>query len=286
MLHFPARSHHSVTEIKCIILGIFLSLILQSCASNPANSELSETQSNAENRPAEVRPISYELSPWHSANYRGLDVGKSTEKDMLRVLGTPPPAKNMPRQPTVKGYYYGGLDSLDIRVEKASHIITSIVTRPENLSKDDLIRQFGNDYILLTYGMDPCFIDGQPRPPYVFSFEQSVNSTNNRSVQMEYRDLGLSVTFRYENEVYEITYVSDKWPIGTTTSMCDQPRKGLSFIACGCGCCGGMTTHIKKCIYSSKGDDIKKWVEEDKKWTGSVCATVGCSPGIKYIYCD
>lgn len=250
-----------------------------------ANSERPETQINSKNQPANIQPISRNLSLWRSANYRGLEVGKSKDKDMRRILGTPASTIQTPGQPQLRGYYYGGADSLIVRVEKTTRIIAWIVTNSKNLSKDDLIRNFGDGYILLTYGSDPCFMNGKPRPAFVASFENAVTSTNAQYVQMEYRDLGLNIKFRSENEVSEITYVSDKWPLGTTSSMCDQPKKGLAFVACGCGCCGG-TIPSKKCIYRSKGDDIKELVDENRKWTGPICATVGCSPGIKYVFCD
>jgi hypothetical protein len=273
-------------------LVLFFILLLLSCAPNPANYKLPEPQGNSENQPANIQPISKELRSWHSANYRGIEVGKSTEQDMLRILGLPDSTTDVPANSAIKGYIYGQSDGyhygeserLVVHVEKATGIIAWIYRNPKKLSKVDLIKEYGNDYILPVYGMDPCFIEGRSGEPYVLSFEEAVNTTNSQYVQMEYREAGLSVRFRYE-EVYEITFVSDKWPVGTTASMCDQPKKGLSFIACGCGCCGGAKP-MKQCIYRSKGDDIKKLVEEDRKWTGSVCATVGCSPGIKYVYCD
>lgn len=59
-----------------------------------------------------------------------------------------------------------------------------------------------------------------------------------------------------------------------------------SYTACGCGCCGGVEPTVK-CLYRSKGDNIQKIIEEDKKQAQSpICPTAGCSMPIKYIYCD
>jgi len=59
-----------------------------------------------------------------------------------------------------------------------------------------------------------------------------------------------------------------------------------SYIACGCGCCGGVEP-TEKCLYRSKGDKIQKIIEEDKKIAqSSICPNVGCSAPIKYVYCD
>lgn len=59
-----------------------------------------------------------------------------------------------------------------------------------------------------------------------------------------------------------------------------------SYIACGCGCCGGAEP-VKRCFYHSKDDSLEKIIEEDKKAAKSQdCPLVGCSQGIKYIFCD
>jgi hypothetical protein len=70
-------------------------------------------------------------------------------------------------------------------------------------------------------------------------------------------------------------------------SCMNENEKSLeSYVACGCGCCGGKDP-IEKCLYRSKGDDINKIIEDDKKVAKSdSCALVGCSLGIKYLYCD
>ncbi len=67
----------------------------------------------------------------------------------------------------------------------------------------------------------------------------------------------------------------------------ELPNDGSEeYIACGCGCCGGVEP-VVKCLYHSKGDDIQKIIEEDKKQAQDpICPTAGCSQPIKYIYCD
>lgn len=58
------------------------------------------------------------------------------------------------------------------------------------------------------------------------------------------------------------------------------------YIACSCGCCGG-TKPVKKCLYHSKGDDLWKIIEADRKEARSKqCALVGCTIGVEYRYCD
>jgi hypothetical protein len=59
-----------------------------------------------------------------------------------------------------------------------------------------------------------------------------------------------------------------------------------TYVACGCGCCGG-TEPKEQCLYHSKGDNVEKIKQEDKVVAASdVCKVAGCSHGIKYKYCD
>lgn len=59
-----------------------------------------------------------------------------------------------------------------------------------------------------------------------------------------------------------------------------------SYTACGCGCCSDMSPKAE-CLYHSKGDDIKKIIEQDMlKAQSSDCAVMGCSLPVVYSYCD
>lgn len=62
--------------------------------------------------------------------------------------------------------------------------------------------------------------------------------------------------------------------------------KRESYVACGCGCCGGAEP-VKKCLYRAKGDDLAKIKAEDgKARERPQCAVMGCSRGTEYSYCD
>jgi len=59
-----------------------------------------------------------------------------------------------------------------------------------------------------------------------------------------------------------------------------------TYTACGCGCCGGVEPEVK-CLYRSKGDDIRKIIQADMEVAKApYCPTVGCTKGVKFIYCD
>lgn len=65
-----------------------------------------------------------------------------------------------------------------------------------------------------------------------------------------------------------------------------QSSSSEYYIACGCGCCGGVEPQVK-CLYYAKGDNLQKIINDDKKIKqSSNCKVMGCSPPIKYKYCD
>ncbi|MDP2684636.1 MAG: exo-alpha-sialidase [bacterium] len=70
------------------------------------------------------------------------------------------------------------------------------------------------------------------------------------------------------------------------TSSC-QPEV-TEYLACGCGCCGGTESEsAEECLYLSKGDDIQKYIDKDRRAAQSPnCAMMGCSSGVLYRYCD
>lgn len=279
-----------------IFLGLLSHVYMASSVSLEPPREFDEFGgSSYENEPARIEGASNGINrAWRSATYRGLEVGKSNRQDMLRVLGKPrfsaiPQARITTNPNTIVAYHYQGPERYDgnielvVGVEKATGIIAWISSRPESLSRDHIIRQFGADYIHQFYEPDECFVDGQMKERL---YEVSEGPINSIYEQMEYRRLGMAIQFRTEQEVYQIVYISDKWAYGATSSLCSQPQKGLAYIACGCGCCGDEFIS-KKCLFRSKGDDLEAIVQSDKEAQKDPnCATMGCSLGIKYVYCD
>jgi len=63
-----------------------------------------------------------------------------------------------------------------------------------------------------------------------------------------------------------------------------------SYISCGCGCCVFdkplEEIVIEECLYQSKGESIQDKIDQDKQLSPDLCAVVGCSFPIKYVYCD
>lgn len=61
-----------------------------------------------------------------------------------------------------------------------------------------------------------------------------------------------------------------------------------SYTACGCGCCGGVDPNpIQKCLYHSRGEDLREIMKSDEAQRLSPdCKFIGCARGTKYTYCD
>ena len=212
---------------------------------------------------------------------------------MLRVLGEPksssiPHARITTNPNTIVAYHYGGpkgvTDSLTVGVEKTTGIIAWIEAALESYRQVDIIRQFGGDCIMTSYRPDDCFIDRQPH--YELLCETPRETANLFYDRMEYRQLGTVIQLRDGGQVDLITYISDKWPYGNPASLCGQAQKGLAYIACGCGCCGGVQPK-RQCLYRSRGDNLQAIVQKDKESANRLmCAQAGCALGTKYVYCD
>ncbi|WP_338277617.1 hypothetical protein [Corallococcus caeni] len=61
---------------------------------------------------------------------------------------------------------------------------------------------------------------------------------------------------------------------------------GATYVACGCGCCGGVEPKVQ-CLSCANGDDLQALIAKDQEAKKDPqCAVAGCSVGTKYVYCD
>ncbi len=156
---------------------------------------------------------------WRAATYRGLTVGKSTSADILRVFGkahwSGPPGdqpKDDPNPEVWNEYEGGGAfpGKLTVVVDKRSGIIQRIDLYPEDLTKEQAIKYFGDDYITTRYDFDECLSDGESAPLY--------ESPNGEFISIEYRGRGIAIAVNYQGKVNHINYVCK--PIGALSSKC------------------------------------------------------------------
>lgn len=158
---------------------------------------------------------------WRAASYKGLTIGKSTRADMIRVLGDPQwsgspgdQLANDPNPETWSEYESGGEfpGKLTVILDERSGVISGIDLYPENLSRDEAIKHFGNDYILARYDFDQCLGNEESAPLY--------ESPDGQIVNIEYRARGIAVGIDQTGKVKQINYVSK--PLGATESKCKQ----------------------------------------------------------------
>ena len=160
---------------------------------------------------------------WRAAAYRGLTIGKSTRKDMLRIFGTPqwsgPPGDQMKDEPKAEIWYeyedrgeFPG--KLTVIVDGRSGVILGIASYPKTMPKQVAIKHFGNDYLLTRYDFDFCLSrNGGESAPLYESPEGSI-------ISIEYRGRGVAIAVHEDDTVAHISYVKE--PIGAKSSKCKQ----------------------------------------------------------------
>jgi hypothetical protein len=76
--------------------------------------------------------------------------------------------------------------------------------------------------------------------------------------------------------------------INPNSGRCVAPAAGAcsgSYEACGCGCCGGVTSS-PLCYYPSAGDSLSAIIAADQTVAGSsTCSLAGCALGQHYLCC-
>jgi hypothetical protein len=166
---------------------------------------------------ASSRKVSRE---WHPANYFGLTMGKSTRSEMMSILGKPDWTEAFDQDRSKAGgevwYHYNVAwelpGTITVVVDKSTDIIRAIDLSPNDLSKVEAIKYFGNDYIVTRYDADSCLGDEESAPLY--------ESSNGVAMYIEYRERGIAIAVAANDEVRYIFYVSE--PIGAPSSKCKR----------------------------------------------------------------
>jgi hypothetical protein len=174
-----------------------IALILLSQLTGAAISPQSASEKNDKNR------------GWHAATYRGLTIGKSTHADMLRVLGSPlssGPSADQDEPQSIIWNDYGMITGelsgrLAVEVDSRNNQIVAISISPDNMSKEDAIRYFGNDYRMMGYE----FCKGIPMDATVGPVYENPKSSNISHI--EYRSRGIAIHLNYRGQVNSIYFV-------------------------------------------------------------------------------
>jgi hypothetical protein len=164
---------------------------------------------------------------WRAGTYLGLTAGKSTRIDVLRVLGEPKridtPADQTRDEPNPEVWYVydrGGefAGDLTIVIDKRRDVVLRIDMNPDNLSKEDAVKHFGQDYIVTRYDFDDCLGNEESAPVY--------ESANGSLREVEYRHRGIAISVDDNGKVNTISYVSK--PVGAQQSRCGPANRQKS----------------------------------------------------------
>lgn len=159
------------------------------------------------------------LNPqWNAATYRGLTMGRSTENDMIQILGQPKWWELLDEnksQPERWFHYDSGADfpgELVVNIDTRSRVILRMTLHPKDLSAQEAIKRFGENYVVTRYEFCPGFDEEDSGPIY--------ENPSGQFRYIEYRKRGIALLVGDNDKVDYILYVSA--PIGTTSSKCKK----------------------------------------------------------------
>lgn len=153
---------------------------------------------------------------WRPAVYRGITVGQSTRTDLLNIFGKPKWSElfDEDRSNPEVWYHYPGRGELPgelvVSLNKSNGIVLRMYLYLENSSKEDVIRYFGDDYVVTRYKFCKGFEDEDAAPIY--------EAPDGSITYLEYRDRGIAVAMGEDGKANHITFVSK--PIGLSSSKC------------------------------------------------------------------
>ena len=159
-------------------------------------------------------------SSWKRAKFRGLSIGESKSADLENLLG-----KSLERvinrdeksKQTFVVFTFKVNEpftgTLMVDVLKSSQVIQHAELTPDSAKKDDILKYFGDDYIVTRYDFDECLGDFDSTPLY--------ESPTGTISSLEYRDKGIAIALSEDGEeVRFISYLSK--PLGAVTSKCKK----------------------------------------------------------------
>ena len=153
---------------------------------------------------------------WRAATYRGLTMGRSNEAEMFRILGSPKSSEtfNSGTSSAEVWYHFEGSwefpGTLRVVVDKSTNTVREVDIQPEASNGEEVIKHFGQDYVVTRYDFDSCLGDEESAPLF--------ESRNGSIIFIEYRQRGIAVAVNGQGKVNEIRYVSE--PIGAESSKC------------------------------------------------------------------
>lgn len=146
---------------------------------------------------------------WCAGEYRGLTVGTSKYKDMVRILGKPlssGPAADQNDPVNFVWHDYGNIKGklsgrLGIVIDKRIGKIVLISIAPSEITKEEVVRYFGPDYTTMGYEFCEGF-EGTSAPTFENPKATELNN-------IEYRSRGISISIGFRDQVNEVNFVAE-----------------------------------------------------------------------------
>lgn len=153
---------------------------------------------------------------WKAATYKGLVVGTSSRSDVIRTLGKPRYVgyEEDTGEP-VMTYEVTSPEPGDLMVYVRHGILRGLTLNPSSaLTRAEIIRKFGPDYLDGHYSVDECLSEGGTAPLY--------ENPDGPFEQIEYRSRGIAVALQ-NGEVEAIVFEGPPFP--ASRSRCSSKSR-------------------------------------------------------------
>lgn len=149
--------------------------------------------------------------PWQPANFRGLRIGSAHIDALVAELGKPSGTADDGTYLTYRFEKCDGTKGFALAwVDPESMTVKIFVLNPESMTWREMLKTFGDDYVITRYEWDLCLTEGDGSPIY--------ENPNGSLEYVEYRSMGISVKVLDDGRVQQIEYLEE--PPGTQFSRC------------------------------------------------------------------
>lgn len=163
-------------------------------------------------------------SEWKAAEFKGLHLGSSSKKDVLKVLGTPD-WEGLPEGSSEGSDFpewwmeYDSVPELNSKgkltviLDERREIVLGVIFYPLGLTKSEIVESFGEKFVITRYSFEPC---DEEQGGVARLYE----SNQGQVMFLEYRSRGIAVSFDSldAKSVRAVEYVSK--PVGSVKSRC------------------------------------------------------------------
>lgn len=149
--------------------------------------------------------------PWQPAIFRGLRIGSTHIDALVAELGKPMSIADDGTYLIYRFEICDGAKGFALAwVDPDSMTVKIFVLNPESMTWTEILKTFGDDYVITRYDSDLCLTEGDGAPIY--------ENPNGSLEYVEYRSMGIAVFLPDDGRVQQIEYLEE--PPGTQFSRC------------------------------------------------------------------